>query len=119
VYHPYRLTVLGVCRTFRGVILFVRAEEDGDYHVVVRPDPGYGHFLNAANRTEQHGGLVTEIMPGQRFPIPSEGDHIELYGTWVLDTYHGWREIHPIWAITDLSTGRRVVSLPVVPPRYG
>ena len=58
-------------------------------------------------------------MPGQRFPALSEGDHIELYGTWVLDTYHGWREIHPSWAITDLSTGRRVFSLPLVPLRYG
>lgn len=119
VYHPYRLTVLGQCRTFHGVVLFVRHEDDGDYHVVVAPDPGYESFLNSVNRSEQHGGLVTEIMPGQRFPQPYVGEHISVFGTWVLDTMHGWREIHPIWAITDLSTGRRVFSLPVVPPRYG
>ena len=119
VYHPYRLTVLGECRTFHGVVLFVRHEDDGDYHVVVAPDPGYEHFLNAGNRSDQHGGLVTEIMPGQRLPQPYVGEHIAVFGTWVYDTMHGWREIHPIWAITDLSTGRRVFSLPVVPALYG
>lgn len=45
------------------MVIAVRPEEDGDYHVVVRPDPGFGSFLNQNNRTEQHGGLVTEIMP--------------------------------------------------------
>jgi hypothetical protein len=41
-----------------------------------------------------------------------------MFGTWVYDSDHGWNEIHPIWAITFLDTGRTVASLPVVPPRY-
>ncbi len=57
-------------------------------------------------------------MPGQDLPLPYVGEHIEIYGTWVYDRDHGWREIHPIWAITYLDTGRRVFSLPPVPPRY-
>jgi hypothetical protein len=118
VYHQYRLQVLGTCRTYRGVVIAVRPEEDGDYHVVVRPDPGFGRFLNQDNRTEQHGGLVTEIMPGQRLGVPFVGEHVEEFGTWVLDLDHGWQEIHPIWSITYLDTGTRMFSLPPVPPRY-
>src|SRR5689334_9413417 len=37
VYHPYRLHVLGTCRTVWGVVSSVRHESDGDYHVDVRP----------------------------------------------------------------------------------
>jgi hypothetical protein len=118
VYHPYRLDVLGTCRTFKGIVIAVRPEDDGDHHVVVRPDPGFGGYLNHDNRTEQNGGLVTEIMPGQQLPLPFVGEHVAVYGTWVYDREHGWREIHPIWAITYLDTGRRVFSLPPVPPRY-
>jgi hypothetical protein len=77
VYHSYRLQVLGTCRTYRGVVIAVRPEEDGDYHVVIRPDPGFGGFLNGDNRTEQHGGLVTEVMPGQRLGVPFVGEHVE------------------------------------------
>ena len=65
--------MLGECRTFRGVVLFIRSEEDGDYHVVVRPDPGFGHFLNATNRSEQYGGLVTEINARPAVPRPLRG----------------------------------------------
>ncbi len=90
----------------------------GDHHVVVRPYPGFGDYLNHDNMSEQHGGLVTETMPGQHFPLPYVGEHVADYGTWVYDRDHGWREIHPIWAITYLDTGPRVFSLPPVPPRY-
>jgi len=101
------------------VVLFVRHESDGDYHVVVKPDSGYASFLNQDNYRYEHGGLVTEIMPGQHLPGAYAGEHVAVFGTWVLDADHGWREIHPIWAITNLGTGKRLFSLPVVPPRYG
>jgi hypothetical protein len=112
------LQILGTCRTFRGTVLFVRHEDDGDYHVVVRPDAGYQRFLNHDNYRYEDGGLVTEIMPGQHFPQPFTGEHVAIFGTWVLDADHGWWEIHPIWSITDLANGDRKFSLPVVPPRY-
>jgi hypothetical protein len=118
VYHPYRLHVLGTCKSYRGVVLDVSHEPDGDYHVVVKPDSGYAQFLNQDNYKYEHGGLVTEIMPGQRLPGAYVGEHVAVFGTWVLDANHGWREIHPVWAITNLGTGKRMFSLPVVPPRY-
>src|SRR5437588_11113067 len=99
VYHPYRLHVLGACRWYGGVVTSVRHEEDGDYHVDVAPGGGFAGFLDGDNYSAQHGSLVTEIMPGQRFPVPYVGQHIALVGTWVYDADHGWNEIHPIWAI--------------------
>ena len=96
----------------------MRHESDGDYHVIVTPDPGYQRFLNQDNYRYEDGGLVTEIMPGQHFPQPFTGEHLAIFGTWVLDADHGWQEIHPIWAVTNLSTGQQHFSLPVVPPLY-
>ena len=119
VYHPYRLHVLGTCRWYRGTVLYVRSEDDGDYHVVVKPDGGFARLLDAGNYSQQHGGLVTEIMPGQHLPIPGSGEHVSVFGTWTYDADHGWNEIHPIWAIRYLSRGGRLVSsLPVVPPLH-
>jgi hypothetical protein len=111
VYHPSRLIVQRKCEEVTGVVTSVRHEEDGDYHVNVMPDqPG---LTNAENNEWEGGALVTEIMPGQRFRIPDVGDRVDVLGTWVLDTNHGWLEIHPIFCIN----GR--CSLPVVPPTYG
>jgi len=118
VYHPYRLQVIAPCRWFRGRVTTIRHEEDGDYHVDVAPDPGFGRYLVHDNYTEQGGALVTEVMPGQGLPIPSSGEHVAVFGTWVLDTDHGWNEIHPIWAIRYLNRGTTVHRLPPVPPRY-
>jgi hypothetical protein len=118
VYDPDRLEVLKTCQTFRGVVLFVKHEEDGDYHVVMKPDPGYSSYLNDDNLRYQDSGLVAEIMPGQRFPLPFAGEHIAMFGTWVLDRDYGWDEMHPVWAITNLATGESTFSKPVVPPTY-
>jgi hypothetical protein len=118
VYHAYRLTVLGTCTWFVGIVVKVTGEKDGDYHVNVAPDIGYSAFLNSGDRDHQGGALVTEIMKGQVLPIPSVGEHISLFGTWVLDENHGWNEMHPIWAIKDLDTGELVYQLPPIPPKY-
>ncbi len=118
VYHSYRLDVIRPCTWFRGTVTDVRHEEDGDYHVNVAPDAGYSPFLNRGNLDDQGGALVAEIMPGQRLPIPDIGEHVAVLGTWVLDTSHGWREIHPIWAIRYLDRGRTVFELPPQKPLY-
>ena len=117
VYHPSRLHVLGTCRWYVGVVTSVRHEEDGDYHVDVAPDSGYDRFLDADNYSEQHGSLVTEIMPGQRLRVPDVGEHVGVFGTWVYDAEHGWNEIHPIWAIR-YDGGTAVEALPPTTPLY-
>jgi hypothetical protein len=80
----------------------VRHEEDGDLHVIVRLDQPYRRLLDATNYSEQHGGLVVEFMPrdGSHLPEPSVGARLGLIGAWVLDTAHGWRELHPVFQLT-------------------
>jgi PASTA domain len=118
VYHPYRLSVLKACQWFAGAVVAVRPEDDGDYHVDIRPNKGYGEFLDSGDVNRQHGGLLIEIMPGQKMPIPSVGDHVSVFGTWVYDTDHGWNELHPLWAMKDLQSAKLIVALPPITPKY-
>jgi hypothetical protein len=45
--------------------------------------------------------LEVEIVPGdqQRVQTPTEGEAVAVTGPWVLDTVHGWNEIHPAWTV--------------------
>lgn len=115
VYHPDRLVVRNPCLTVTGTVHLVRAEPDGDYHIRLVLDPPYADLVNDRNRTEQQGGLVVEIVcdnpvsqqdavatcasvsSALRLPPPSLGAHISVTGPYVLDTSHGWMEIHPLY----------------------
>jgi hypothetical protein len=117
VYHPARLQVLAPCVTVRGTILSVHQEPDGDLHIRLRVDAGQrdprgGQFTNAVNDAQQGGALVLEPVcegpvtqadavaacTGFHNPlvVPPVGSHVEVSGPWVLDTPHGWLEIHPL-----------------------
>jgi hypothetical protein len=97
VYHPSRLHVLAACRTVSGMVTAISHEADGDVHIGV--DTG-GALTNAVNKSKLHGVLLVEFMPrdGGHLRAPRVGDHISLTGAWVLDTNHGWRELHPVWS---------------------
>lgn len=73
--------------------------EQGDLHIRLHLDPAFAHLTNAENDRVQHGDLVVEFMPrdGSHLPKPRKGDHVTLVGAWVLDTEHGWQELHPVW----------------------
>ncbi len=116
VYSPKRLTVLKPCQWFRGHVVSVEPRSDGDIHIRLQADPGYTQFLNPTNVNS--GGMVAEIMPGQNLWTPSPGDHLAVFGTWVLDKNNGWDEIHPVWGLKDLSSGRSASSLPPAVPLY-
>ncbi|MFL5797079.1 MAG: PASTA domain-containing protein [Actinomycetota bacterium] len=118
IYHPDRLQVLGECAWFVGTVVATRPEDDGDRHIDIAPDPGFGHFLDAGDMEHQSRGLLVEIVQGQALPIPDVGEHISVFGTAVYDTTHGWNEIHPIWAMKYLDTGELVRALPPDPPLY-
>jgi len=115
VYHPDRLIVLNPCQKASGVIQDVRNEEDGDLHILVLLDRPYRRLLNAGNRSRQHGWLVVEFMARDagHLPEPSSGTRITIWGAWVLDTDHGWREIHPVYKL--ILAGRTYTS----GPRFG
>jgi hypothetical protein len=104
VYHPERLTVLSPCKKAAGVVVHVKRDGgkgDGDLHIQLKLDAAYAALKNAKNDSDQGGNLVVEYMPrdGGHLPKPIVGQHVLLRGAWVLDTQHGWREIHPVWSV--------------------
>lgn len=101
VWKPSRLQVLDGCRTMTGTVASVRTETDGDYHINVVPDAGYGDLLNQRNQSVQRGGLVVEVIPADQALVapPRSGEHVQVTGAFVLDRDHGWLELHPAWSI--------------------
>ena len=129
VYHPDRLVVQNACTTVTGVVDSITTEDDGDVHINVKLDPAYSNLLNDKNISGEHGDLVTEIVPadelgctpgqppkpahdtydygyctGANLQTPQVGASVEVVGPYVLDTAHGWMEIHPIWGISVSGT---------------
>jgi hypothetical protein len=103
VYHPARLVVKSRCRVVSGTVQVVRFEAyDGDVHVELRLDEGQDGLLSRGNE-RLRGNLLLEIIPTDRarVPVPRVGDRVSAVGPLVDDTTHGWREIHPAWAISS------------------
>jgi hypothetical protein len=117
VHNPDRLHVLAACQHAAGVVVDIAHEDDGDFHVWFRPDPGFEFLLNPENHFQGKPAMLAEITPDcpadtnpanaaaaakcpmSQLPIPRLGDHVALNGPWVLDIDHGWREIHPVDSI--------------------
>jgi hypothetical protein len=120
VYSPDRLQLLASCVAVTGTIDLESAQADGDYHVRLHLDPGQTcggqPCLDAENLSQQGGDLILEPVcenpitqadamaacQGYHNPlvIPPVGSHVTVTGPFVLDTNHGWREIHPLESIT-------------------
>jgi hypothetical protein len=45
------------------------------------------------------------------FPRPGSQVWV-LHGKYVCDTYHAWREFHPVWMAYSQATGQRYISGP-------
>ncbi len=133
VYHSYRLRVRSRCTTVTGTVAYIRKEHDGDIHLDLSLPPNESRLLDRANHAYQHGHLVAEIVPadqpgcirghaphlpsaayssksydygtctGAHTDTPSLGSRVRVTGPYVLDSDHGWMEIHPVWAITVIS----------------
>ncbi len=115
VYDPSRLQVIDVCRTVIGHVSDLHANEDGDYDIRVALDPPYAALVNDANQAQLQGHLQIETVCQAQATvadakaacagfvgnvrIPQPGQHISAAGSYVLDTNHGWMEIHPVSAI--------------------
>lgn len=124
VYSPDRLQVIAACVELTGTIDSEVAQPDGDYHVRLHLDPGQtcaGQLcINAQNVSDQAGDLILE--PVCENPItqadaveacqdyhnplvlPPLNSHVKVTGPFVLDTDHGWNEIHPLESITIVPT---------------
>lgn len=113
-----RIKVVKPCQTVTGIIATVHANDDGDIDMQLTLDPGYASLLNNGNITHLSGNLQIEaiceapvhpdVPDAQRtcanftgtVPIPAIGTHVQVTGVYVLDSDHGWMEIHPISVLT-------------------
>src|SRR5438552_8024985 len=104
--------------TVTGTVAAVRSEPDGDYHILLRLDPPFAGLINDRNIAGEHGDLVLE--PVCELPVtqpdaistcagvaptivtPPLGSHVSATGAYVLDTDHGWMELHPLWEIRTI-----------------
>ena len=120
VYHSNRFKVYEACKTVSGTIIGKHDNDDGDIHLQLRLN-GNSSLLNAKNISEQNGCLVLEIICAKKVTqadaigpcsgyynnvlVPGIGDEISVSGSYVLDTNHGWNEIHPVSTLTIISKG--------------
>ena len=122
IYQADRLQILDPCRHAIGLVVSVVPEDDGDYHVWIVLDPPYLDLMNAENHFQGKPTMLAEIVPDcpsnappadsssaehcppTRLTVPSPGQRVAIDGPWVLDTNHGWREIHPVDTIVILGS---------------
>lgn len=117
VYDPARLRVVSACLTMTGTVLGEHTNEDGDVDLQVTPDPPYADLVNATNAAKLSGALQVEAVCQATVRtsaeqacagfkgsvmIPPVHAHVSVTGSYVLDTNHGWMEIHPVSAIQIL-----------------
>jgi hypothetical protein len=116
-----RLTVIDSCVTVTGTVEAALAEADGDRHIRLKVDPQFKKLLNARNMAGEKGFLVVEpvceLTVKQKdtmqegvcqnfhpnlYRISMHGKHVSITGAYIEDqsANHGWREIHPVTAIT-------------------
>lgn len=126
---PDRLQIIEPCKTVFGTITDIQIKEDGDKHILLKPDP-FEFIVIFDSRFEgndkfQDGNLVTELMCAfpprdrnvaaegvcddfqQQFDI-KVGDHVKVSGSYVYDINKDhengakWLEIHPITSIEKI-----------------
>lgn len=102
----------GLRHGYRSIVKRLK-EKDGDFHVRLKLDPGHdADLINDKNNSIQGGNLVFERICvnkvtqksamkackdfHQKIMLPN---HVEVIGIHMLDTEHGWLEIHPVTKI--------------------
>lgn len=118
VYNPQRLHRIEDCKTVTGTVAAIKKEADGDYHIRLTLDAPFANLINQKNIDGQHGDLVLEPVcqnkitqadavdacNGFTYPvyIPKTGEHVKVLGDYVLDSQHGWNELHPVYSIEKI-----------------
>jgi len=113
-----RIKIVTACVTVTGVIATVGSSDDGDIDMELKLDDPFTNLLNSANVTKLNGNLQIEaicqapvhadVPDAQRtcanfngtVPIPAVGTRVRVTGVYVLDSDHGWMEVHPISVMT-------------------
>ena len=118
MYNPSRLQVLAPCKTVTGVIEESSVDDDGDQHMLLKLDAGQEQVVNARNIEKKQGDLVIEAVCANKttlrkvgtacegyvnqVQLPAVGAHVQVVGSYVIDSHNGWAEIHPITRIDQL-----------------
>ena len=113
VFSRTRLTVVEPCVVLRGVVVMPIPQFDGDYHILVKPDPGYEWVEPAQPLVNAEVMCVVPVMQDgppaqtcahwhQDIAVPAPGAHVEIAGAYVDDGGHGWHELHPVTSIEAL-----------------
>ena len=119
VYDPDRLQVLDRCKVVTGVIAERNADPDGDEHMLLKLDKGQKDLLLKKNYTKKEGNLVVEVVCVNNITrkrakgicngyvnnvsLPNVGDHVQVTGSYVIDSHNGWTEIHPATKIEKIN----------------
>jgi hypothetical protein len=127
IYNPDRLVVYKDCQTVSGIVDRVIVEADGDYHIRLGLDTLYQNLTNSVNDSGQYGDIVLEIVCANtvtqtdavdacrnyanHVTVPQEGQYIIATGPYVLDTDHGWTEIHTVYSLTISASPTNMVTV--------
>lgn len=126
VYSPERLVMVNPCMTVTGVVAAIAHDADGDTRVELALDYGLEAVLNMANLTSLNGHLDVRFVCTDPIgaiaaqacaayrsapALPAVGAHVQLTGPLVRDKVSGLNQIHPVWAVSA------VTSPPVLAPR--
>ena len=113
-----RIKIVTACVTVTGAIATVGTSEDGDIDMGLKLDDPFANLLNSANITKLNGNLQIEAICqapvhadvpdavracanfSGTVPIPAVGTRVRVTGVYVLDSDHGWMEVHPISVMT-------------------
>jgi hypothetical protein len=116
IYEPERLKIIKDTETVCGTVVYIRSEEDGDYHIRLKMNP-CSVSLSHKNYTKQDSCIVLEIICEHKsiisnckcddyinkIKVPKIGDKIQAIGQLVFDKRHKWIEIHPVFKINYLN----------------
>ena len=99
-----------------GTVTDFHSNDDGDIDIRIDVDQPYLNLLNDGNISNLNGHLQTEaicqapptvanaIQACRGFAgsvaVPAVGAHVQVTGSYVFDTNHGWMEVHPISALS-------------------
>jgi hypothetical protein len=78
-------THVAVC----GQVTLVKTEDDGDVHLRISDGTSW---------------IVAEIVPYKPLPVPKKYQFVRVAGVSREDKGHGWYEVHPVEAITVVSS---------------
>jgi hypothetical protein len=116
VYDSGRLQLRQPCITVTGTVTDFHSNDDGDIDIRIDVDQPYQNLLNDGNISNLNGHLQTEAICqapptvanaiqacrglAGSVAVPAIGAHVQVTGSYVFDTNHGWMEVHPISALS-------------------